>query len=148
MQPNETFFLSVLVECVERFSSVFLVIDAFDECAEDQTPIILKWLQLLLESRLRIVLTSRPHIRDSPDFCEDDELQRWLRESNPLKILASQSDIKSYLQNKLKTVKRCGEQLKSKIVTSISSKAQGQYISHFSALILGFCSRNFSYSIS
>ena len=78
MQRNETFFLSLLVECVERFSSVFLVIDAFDECAEDQRPTILKWLQLLLESRLRIFLTSRPHVRDSPDFCEDDELQRWL----------------------------------------------------------------------
>ena len=126
MQPNETIFLSLLVECVEKFSSVLLVIDAFDECAEDQRPIILKWLQILIESRLRIFLTSRPHVRDSPDFCEDDELQRWLRESNPLEIIASQSDIESYLQDKLKTVKRCGEQLKNKIVTTISTKAQGQ----------------------
>jgi hypothetical protein len=126
MQRNETFFLSLLVECVERFSSVFLVIDAFDECAEDQRPTILKWLQLLLESRLRIFLTSRPHVRDSPDFCQDDELQRWLLESNPLEILASQSDIKRYLQDKLKTVIRCDEQLKTKILTTISTKAQGQ----------------------
>lgn len=127
MQPNETTFFSLLVECVERFSSVFLVIDAFDECAEDQRSIILKWLQLLLiESRLRIFLTSRPHVRDSPDFYEDDEMQRWLRESNRLDIIASQSDIKIYLHDRLKTVKRCDEQLKNKLVTTISTKAQGQ----------------------
>jgi hypothetical protein len=126
MQLNEMIFLSLLVECVEQFSFVFLVIDAFDECAEDQRPIILKWLQLLVESRVRIFITSRPHVRDSPDFCEDDELQRWLQESNPLEILASQSDIKSYLHDKLKTVKRCNAQLKDKILTTISTKAQGQ----------------------
>jgi hypothetical protein len=93
---------------------------------------ISKWLQILLESRLRIFLTSRPHVRDSPDLCEDDELQRWLRQSDPLEIAASQSDINNYLQDKLKTVKRCGEQLTDKIVMTISAKAQGQYISHFS----------------
>jgi hypothetical protein len=133
-QLTETIFLSLLIECVEQFSVVFLAIDAFDECAEDQRPIILKWLQSLFDTRLRIFLTSRPHIRDTPEFCEsDDEFQRWLRESNPLEIIASQGDIRSYLQDKLKTVKRCNEQLKNKIVTSISSKALGQYISHFSA---------------
>jgi len=132
-QLTETIFLSLLIECVEQFSVVFLAIDAFDECAEDQRPIILKWLQSLFDTRLRIFLTSRPHIRDTPEFCEsDDEFQRWLRESNPLEIIASQGDIRSYLQDKLKTVKRCNEQLKNKIVTSISSKALGQYISHFS----------------
>jgi len=133
-QLTETIFLSLLIECVEQFAVVFLAIDAFDECAEDQRPIILKWLQSLFDTRLRIFLTSRPHIRDTPEFCEsDDEFQRWLRESKPLEIIASQGDIRSYLQDKLKTVKRCNEQLKNKIVTSISSKALGQYISHFSA---------------
>jgi hypothetical protein len=125
-QFDTIFFLSLLAEYVKQFLSVFLILDAFDECADDQIPTILKLLQKLLECQLRIFVTGRPHILDSPHIREEDELQQWLQERSTLEIKASPGDITIYLKEKLKTTKRIEEKIKSKILTTVSMKAEGQ----------------------
>jgi hypothetical protein len=125
-QRDTTFFFSLLAECVGNFSSVFLMLDAFDECSDNQIPTILKLLQKLLECQLRIFVTGRPHILDSPHIREDDESQRWLQERSTVDIRASHDDIAIYLGEKLKATKRIDETLKRKILATVSIKAEGQ----------------------
>jgi hypothetical protein len=124
-KPDKTFYLSLLTECIEKFSAVFFIFDAFDECMEDQRSDVLKWLQQLLRSQSRVLLTARPHVRESPEFCEDDGLQEWIQPENTLEISASTDDIASYLEQKLNSNKRCDD-VKKKILDTISVNAQGQ----------------------
>ena len=125
-EPDKTFYISLLMECIEKFSVVFLIFDAFDECAEDQRSDVLKWLQQLLRSQLRVLLTARPHVSESPEFCEDDGLQEWMQPENTLEISASTDDIAFYLEQKLKSNKRCDDELKKAILNTITVNAQGQ----------------------
>jgi hypothetical protein len=125
-QPDINFFFSLLADCVGQYSSVFLMLDAFDECSDSQIPTILKLLQKLLECQLRIFVTGRPHILDSPHIREDDESQQWLRERSTLVIIASPSDIAIYLKGKLDRTKRIEETIKRKILSIVSTKADGQ----------------------
>lgn len=124
--PDPNFFLSLLAECVGQFSSVFLMLDAFDECSDSQIPTILKLLQKLLECQLRVFVTGRPHILDSPHIREDDDSQQWLQERSTLDIIASPRDIEIYLKGKLERTKRIDETIKSKILSTVSTKADGQ----------------------
>jgi NACHT domain len=125
-QPDKTFYLSLLTECIEKFSTVFFIFDAFDECMEDQRSDVLKWLQQLLRSQLRVLLTARPHVSESPEFCEDGGLQEWIQPENTLEISASTDDIASYLEQKLNSNKRCDDEVKKTILDTISVNAQGQ----------------------
>jgi hypothetical protein len=120
------FYLSILTECIEKFSTVFFIFDAFDECAEDQRSDVLKWLKKLLRSQLRVLLTSRPHVSESLDFCEDDGLQEWIKPKNTLEIRASIDDIAIYVERKLESEKRCNDELKKTILKKITLNAQGQ----------------------
>jgi hypothetical protein len=119
-------FFSILAECVTKFSTVFLMLDALDECADDQRLALVKMLQQIFGPQMRGFVTSRPHVRDTPDFREDDELQRWLQDANILEIAASPDDIATFLEEQFKGIKRCDENLKSKVVMTIGTKAQGQ----------------------
>lgn len=125
-KPDKTFYLSLLTECIEKFSAVFIIFDAFDECAEDQRSDVLKWLQQLLRSQLRVLLTARPHVSKSSEFCEDDGLQEWMQPESTLEISASPDDIAIYMDQKLKSNKRCDDELKKTILNTITVNAQGQ----------------------
>jgi len=65
-------------------------------------------------------------VRDTPDFREDDELQRWLQDENTLEIATSPDDIAVFLEEQFKGIKPDDENLKSKVVMTIRTKAQGQ----------------------
>jgi hypothetical protein len=119
-------FFSILAECVTNFSTVFLMLDALDECADDQRLALLKILQPIFGPKMRGFVTSRPHVRDTPDFREDDELQRWLQDENTLEIATSPDDIAIFLEEQFKGIKPDDENLKSKVVMTIRTKAQGQ----------------------
>jgi hypothetical protein len=131
-EPTRDQFVSRLAECFAKFDTVFVVIDAFDECADNERPKILADLQRLsgmAAHKLRLFLTGRTHVFETPELRNDDQLQLWLRDASMQPIHASQDDIVLYLTTTLE--KRAKgpeyEELRSRVVSEISSRADGQY---------------------
>ena len=125
-EPDRERLVSLLAECLESFSSLFLLIDGFDECAYDERPKIISDLQQLPQSKLRLYLTGRTAVFDSRNLRNEKVVSRWLKE-NFLEIRSSQEDIQKYLRFELeKGAADFSPSLKDKIVDTISHQSQGQ----------------------
>jgi len=104
-----------------KFSTVFIVLDALDECPESQQTRA-KVLSILRELQtMRLMVTGRPHILDMTQTFEG---------AVRLDICASDSDIEKYvegqmeMQTNLKKYKQ-GDDLRETIKNTIVSKANG-----------------------
>lgn len=129
-QPERTQFVNVLRETVTAFSTVFIVIDALDECQEEERLKILNDLQKLLTSNCRLLLTGRTDVFERRRFRDNEQLQRWLKEAVYQPIRASQEDVEIFCEDQLRTLAQ-GTQftnLKIQIIENISTQADGQYL--------------------
>src|SRR5579859_5459208 len=122
-EPERERLVGLLAECLESFSSLFLLIDGFDKCAYDERPKIISDLQQLPQSKLRLYLTGRTVVFDSRNLRNENVekvVSRWLKE-NFLEIHSSQEDIQKYLRFELeKGAVDFSQTLKNKIVDTIS----------------------------
>jgi hypothetical protein len=137
-EPTRDQFVSLLGECLDKFVVVYMCIDAFDECAEDERLKLLHGLQQLPSHKFRLFLTGRTYVLETPKMREDYETQIWLRDASFLEISATGSDIKTYLNEKLRTCANAShmEKTRPRIVDAISSQSNGQYIlNHSKSLI-------------
>jgi hypothetical protein len=123
----ETAFLSAS----QDFRRMFLVIDALDECDIDtHRESLLKVLEKLGTSSLRIFLTSRPH---------PDDIRELFQDSPQITIEASVEDIERYVRATIeesgKAARIMGNDLKEEAISRIRDKAQGMYVtSHWQNL--------------
>lgn len=110
----ELFFL-----CERHFRRVFLVIDALDECKDEQRELILDFLQKLSTSHVKVFLASR-WVRDVEQLCASNAV--------PLPITAWEvkDDIAIFVEYKV------GEKLsirssiiKEKVITTLVGKSEG-----------------------
>jgi hypothetical protein len=125
--PSKATLITLLTDCFSQFSTVFIMVDAFDESGNGDRTKILGDLQELSHPQLRLFLTGRPHVFDHRDIREDKVLQRWLKTANFEKISASQTDVEKYLTDELeKRAKGVDQSIKDRILTTISSQAAGQ----------------------
>lgn len=122
-EPDTQQLMEILIQVFEEFSIVYILIDAFDECRDDQRPPILKALQSLPSSKLRLFLTGRTYIFESREL-RDDEL--WLKRASYQPIRAHQDDVERYLNEELDKRAR-GLNLRAEIVDKIKTNADGQY---------------------
>jgi len=104
-----------------KFSTVFIVLDALDECSESQQTRA-KVLSILRELQtLRLIVTGRPHILD---------MTQTFEEAVRLDIRARDSDIEKYIdgqiemETNLKKYKQ-DDNLRKTIKDTIVSKANG-----------------------
>ena len=123
-RPSLAEYSELLQSEVRRFSKVFIVIDALDECSEGGgirgfLPEIRK-----LPSNMHLLVTSR-YITDI-----EDEFEKVAR----LEIRASNEDVKSYVEARIEEQPqlvchvRADPTLRSAIVDTIVQKAGGMYV--------------------
>jgi hypothetical protein len=77
---------------ISRYETVFILVDALDECLEKDGSrhILLRKLGSLTPS-IRLMVTSRPHI----------DVTRHIPNARPLEVLASNDDITKYVYGRL-----------------------------------------------
>ncbi len=123
-RPTRTEYLNLLQSLAKRYSEVYLVIDALDECIDDNNKLI--WTSLLTElkktvSNLRLLYTSR----------DIDNRSEILAGSTIIDIQASEADISAYVQGQLQSHNellgfcRKDPTLKNNILHAIVSRSHG-----------------------
>ena len=119
-RPSLSEYSRLLAAELHRFSKVFVVIDALDECTEEgrvREQFLTEVLKLI--PSVSLLLTSR----DIPD------MKRKFEVAARLDIQASDEDIRIYLESRIETelasfIKR-DSTLRTDILTTIIEKAQG-----------------------
>ena len=121
-RPSISEYSNLLQTEVRSLSKVFIVIDALDECNEiESRHALLRELRRLLPTA-RLLVTSRPHIMDIPEFFENFLL---------LEIRAHDDDIKAYIveriakHSRLKGCIQNDDALRDVIIETIVSNVKG-----------------------
>jgi hypothetical protein len=142
-RPGISEYSELLKREVQRYSKVFLIIDALDECIDIETRETLLTeiakVETNVQSNLHLLVTARPHI----------SINQIFKEASSLEIYASNDDIKAYLQGRIETTSRLKRQivndpdLGNKIITTILGNAQGMSVSlthllTFADILIGF----------
>lgn len=124
IQPSEDEFSRALLSLIGKFSNVYIVVDALDECnPKTRSRFIEKLLEL--PTNLRLLCTSR-HLGD---------IQEAFADASHLEIRASDADVTLYVEAQIlqvpKLVKFCKKagDLQSTIVEKLVMKAKGMYVS-------------------
>jgi len=128
-QPNLSELSELLRIESSRLSSVFIVVDALDECPADENVgfRILSELHQILHARFMI--TGRPHVAEL--------MSRF--ESQILDIRATDQDVKKALKTQLMNPSfpkslRDDEGLRATVIDTIMTKADGMYVTQTPAI--------------
>ncbi|KAF7504496.1 hypothetical protein GJ744_002176 [Endocarpon pusillum] len=116
-----------------QFSEVFIIIDALDECPQDNRPKILKFLRDVTSRipRMKVFVTSRREI-DIEEAFQEIDTPRIMIEARTV-----EEDITRYVRDEVRRL-RAGQdgqklhlrsdELESKIVTTLTRKADGMFL--------------------
>lgn len=114
--PSLSILCPLFGDTASQFDSVYVILDALDECDPSQIDLIITFLQGQKEN-VRILLTMREHLCNiSEDF----------KDHTFLPIRAGEGDVRNYLQTKLAKGK-FAPSLQNKIVETLTSQAEGMY---------------------
>jgi hypothetical protein len=114
----------ILVNIANDEEEVYLVLDALDECDSDKNrELVLDLLEFIFDrSNIRTLVTSRPHPSD---------IKMTFADFPKTVIEASDSDIRAFLDNKIRTSRRrwiqreVDETLRQQIIETVTAKSQG-----------------------
>lgn len=119
--PTSEQMLSLVLNTCKVYKKTFLVVDALDECEARRS--FLPVLEQLGRAGVRVLVTSRPHKPDIADF---------FRNSSRLDIVASDDDIKLYVEEQISSnfkhkelAEKLSEDMRRTIVSTIMRNAQG-----------------------
>ncbi|KAM0513961.1 hypothetical protein ACHAPE_007316 [Trichoderma viride] len=119
-EPTLDEMSSVLSQVIQNFTTVFLVVDALDECLEYHSRKLLAILQKLQHGTImKILVTSR------------FDVPRDFGECNQLIIRADESDIKVTLSNQADTLPQCiryDDELLKQVVNRATKAADGMFV--------------------
>ena|ERR1700738_2694490 len=100
-------------EVVHRLSSIYIIVDAFDECESSRDRRhFLKLIGRLASSGVRLLITARPHVHEMDN-------------SEVLEIRARDGDIKTYVASKLDNMPVVNKELREEIIAKLLLTAQG-----------------------
>lgn len=122
----------VFMKVSKRFGQVFLVLDALDECTNDQREGLLGFLHYIMssgggdQSNVKVLITSR----------QEQDIRQALMSFPIVEIEARKvkADIKSYVMAKVDQYLQNGalrlrdKSLKDKIITALVNRAGGMYV--------------------
>jgi hypothetical protein len=96
------------------------VLDAFDECAEQERDIVVTYLQHFINSGMKLYVTTRPHLRGylTESFGTSAKL---------IEIKADPTDVEKFVTESL-TGRRINQALKEGILTVIREADAGEYL--------------------
>lgn len=101
-----------------NFSVIYLVVDAFDECASDQQSAVLKTLRdLTCLSSVRLLVTSRPH----QTFIQASNFE----DARIFEIKAHEEDVQRYLSTELTKAKHLSPGIKERIMQVLQNRVDG-----------------------
>ena len=125
-QPSDEQLQNVLRDILDKFSKVYIMIDALDECTERETT--LNWVKKLVSdpnrkvANLHIVVTSRPERDISDVFAVLDPHSIDVGEANT-------KDIVEYLKLQVESkFMKYDENTRAKIMTELEKHAEGSYV--------------------
>jgi len=120
--PDYDTLLDALISVSRRFTAVYILIDAFDEVDSEHQPTFLSLVQRISQNSIKTLVTCRPHL----EICREFETS-GLR----ITISADDTDIKEYLSIRLNKRKQLASGLKTKIIETLSTQADGMYQTYF-----------------
>jgi hypothetical protein len=116
--PDLSTLLEQFYTCAERFDTIYILFDAFDECDDPQQKKILTLIhEFVAHKSLRIMLTSRTHLQRVPR----------LPESILITINAEDADIRAFLSSRLEEESYLAQEFKDDILEALSQGAEGMY---------------------
>lgn len=115
--PELHVFLQEFKSCCAEFDSVYVLMDAFDECdALQQGPILSLVREILLQPSVKVMITTRPYLQNLNTLSES---------ALDLEIKACDGDVRVFLASRLKGVQYISEDLKSRAIDVIAQGAEG-----------------------
>jgi hypothetical protein len=135
-QPDLQTLRGLLADSVNSFRSrIYIILDALDECVDDNRKELLKTVHQLLaltDSRVHLFIATRPHITIETLSSHSSEMQT-------IDVVTGQGlqtqDLKYFIEMKLS--EECmDDNEKTFISEGVIDKAQGLYKSHYSVLML------------
>jgi hypothetical protein len=106
---------------IGRYSKVFIILDALDECPEGDVRDNLVDELLALPKNAKLMVTSRPHLN----------IQQYFEGVNRLEVRATENDLQTFLEGQMHRFNKCvkqdlhGENLRELIINTIISCADG-----------------------
>lgn len=154
-EPDYDTLSKLLSDSFTQFSTVYVILDALDECVETERSKIATILQNLPKSQLRLFITGRENAVDYKIYFENPDptsMYNWLKGATTQPIIAAQEDIRRYLEDELAKIETDSTQesteLKKRIMEEICSQEHEQYLPpYFVADNLDFCLPGYSLSI-
>ncbi|KAI4120703.1 MAG: hypothetical protein LQ338_006827 [Usnochroma carphineum] len=113
----------VFNDSITNLDTVYLVVDALDECSEDARKVLLKYFKAL-PANTRLLVTTR-HV---------DEITREFRDSPKVEIHAHSSDLKKYITSRIASNRRLegyvrnDSSLEPYICDRVTAKADGMFL--------------------
>jgi len=107
------------MSCSDQRDCIYIFLDALDECGEtEQDRIIALVKELLKKNVYRIMITSRPHLKDILGAIPNSTL--LLIRPNDV-----DKDVKTYVETELRGRRFLSQGLKAKIQDAVCCEAQG-----------------------
>jgi hypothetical protein len=129
-EPNDIQLSELLKDCFSTFSTVFIIVDAFDECEESERRQVMNVLEKLPNSKLRLCVTGRPVVLDFENYDKNDHMGVWLKGARRQQISANETDVVNYLEKELNDPSLGSDEVskrrKKGIVREIASRMDGQ----------------------
>jgi phosphoglycolate phosphatase-like HAD superfamily hydrolase len=116
-QPRTREVIEMFKECSKQFSTVVVLLDAFDECAATEQKGIIDLLNELGGGGIRVFVTSRPELKHA--------LENKLIDPISAAIRAQDEDIKMYLSKRLDENGEVDPGLKKSIIEELQKEADG-----------------------
>ena len=118
-RPDGDFFAELVLQCSKQFSAVFIVLDAFDECADEERDVLVNYLQQFLNAGFKLYITTRLHLRDGL-------VESLGMFGDMIEIKADPADVEKYVKESLKT-RLIGNALKDEILKVIMEAEAREY---------------------
>ena len=118
-QPEKTFFVQQLLSMVARFGSVYVLLDALDECTDATLENIIHLICQLKDSEFKVFCTFRPNI-----ITLSDKLNVLVHT-----IHAHDEDVRNYLSIRLKKEWLHDESFLPEIIDQLGKTAKGKFVS-------------------
>jgi hypothetical protein len=119
-RPDGEYFAGLIDKCSKEFMACFILLDAFDECVEQERGTVLTYLQQFLECGIKVYITSRPHLRG---FLAES----FGTSASLIEIKADPADVEKFVTESLKG-RRITQALKEDILKVIQKADTRQYL--------------------
>ena len=123
-RPDGDFFAELVVQCSKESSAVFIVLDAFDECGDEERETLVNYLLQFQKAGFKIYIASRLHLRDGL-------VESFGMAGGTIEINANPTDVEKYVKETLKN-RLIANALKDKIlkvVIAAGAREYGKYLS-------------------